>query len=424
MNDMAGNFVNAFVQCWGCPIFDRLFRTISAAGAAIYDRMVVWAWVALAGFWAFYVLWAVWRNLADKDSKDWLYQEKMRPVFINSLLVCALLGMGVAFPKFLTTITFEPAAAVTTTYAEAVLNTDAASVAERVEYVPESMPDDGFFRPELRDKTVNLMKTTVTQFQNMIKLGIAVMENSFNFAALFRSVNLLGNLLKQILMFMMGAYLVFTFFQLFMRFCFYFIDVIVSLAKFAFFFPFMMALFVFKNSEAAKKDGGKDGWVGKMGAAFSPGLIKDVFNSISALAVAVITYTIVMVVVAKFFSSDAMSSNEIARRVLDGTIGPDALSDENLVNLTLMGCIVIGFLINYLTSKIPDIEKEIFEAFGVSQQKEMGEEVGKGVETAVKNMIDGAAAKINVLTGGTKDGKKDEKKDDKKDGKAEDKKTE
>jgi hypothetical protein len=215
-------------------------------------------------------------------------------------------------------------------------------------------------------------------------------------------------------MFVMGAYLVFTFFQLFMRFCFYFIDVIISLTKFAFLFPFMMVLFVFKNSKAADVE-----WIKKMGGAFSPGLIKDVFNSICALAVTVITYTIAMVIIAKFFSSDAMSSNEIARHVLDGTIGPGVLSDENLTSLTLMGCIVIGFLINYLTSKIPDIEKDIFEAFGVSQDKQIGEKVGKGVETAVKNLIDGAAAKVKVLTGGTKDGEKDGKKDDK----AEDKKT-
>lgn len=412
MSNMANDFVNSFVQCWGCPIFDRLFQTVSTAGAAIYGQMILWAWAVLVGFWAFYVLMAVWRNLADKDTKDWMHQERMRPVFINSLLVGVMLGMGVAFPKLITTITFEPVAAVTANYAEAVLQTDARTVAERVYYHPQSMSDDGFFRPELRDKTINLMKTTITQFQSMIKLGIAVMEHSFSFKALFRSVNLLGNLLKQILMFMMGAYLVFTFFQLFMRFCFYFVDVIVALAKFAFFFPLMMVLFVFKNAPAFEKSKASE-LVQNMGGAFAPGLIKDVFNSICALAVAVMTYTVAMVLVAKFFASDAVSSNEIVRHVLDGTvIGADIFSDEYMVNLTLMGCIVIGFLINYLTSHIPAIEKEIFAAFGVSPEKKMGEEIGKNVETVLKNAVGGAAAKIKVIKDGGAKGEGADKKTD------------
>jgi ABC-type Fe3+ transport system permease subunit len=214
---------------------------------------------------------------------------------------------------------------------------------------------------------------------------------------------MLGNLLKQILRFMLGLYLVYEFFRLFMRFCFYFIDAIVALAMFAFFFPFMLAFFVFKNSSSAD-------WVKKFGDAFAPKLIKDVFNAICALAVAVIVYTIVMVIIAKFFASDMMSSNEIVRHILDGTISKDILSNDNLVNMTLMGCIIVGFIVNYLTERIPSIGKDIWAAFGVQDpDAKMGKEIGEAVETVAKNLIAGGVKKIQALATDPKD-QKDEKK--------------
>ncbi|MDR2268719.1 MAG: hypothetical protein LBD94_00870 [Rickettsiales bacterium] len=402
------NAVDNFVQCWGCPIFDRLFQIISAAGAAIYEQMVSWAWIVLVAFWVFYALYVVYLNFKSKDQKDWLYQDSVKPVLINSLVVCVLLGMGVAFPKIISSITFEPVAEVTNLYAQSVLQTDASLVEQRVSYQAQPMGDDGFFRPELRDKIISLMKTTISQFQVMIKLGLAVMENAFSLKALLG----IGALLKHILMFMMGAYLAYEFFRLFMRFCFYFVDVIVALMMFAFFFPFMLVFFVFKNSSGAE-------WVKKMGNAFSPTLIKDVINAICALAVAIIAYTIVMVIVAKFFSSDAMSSNEIIKHILAGTVSPDILSDENLVNLTLMGCIIIGFLVNYLTNakQIKSIGGDIFAVFGAKPEAKLGEDIADKVATVAKNLADGAAGKIKALMSDKNDENKDGKEDSKKDNK-------
>lgn len=395
------NGVNNIVQCWGCPIFDKLFQIVSAAGAAMYEHMVVFAWIALVAFWAFYALWVVYLNFKDKEAKDWLYQESVKPVLINSLIIAVFLGMGTALPKLVGSLTFEPVADVTAIYAEAVLQVDAAKVAQRVKYQPEPMVEDGFFRVELRDKIIHLMKISVTQFQSMIRLGLVVMENAISFKALLGVVNLL----KHILMLFLGLYLVYTFFRLFLRFCFYFVDVIVALTFFAFFFPFMAVFFVFKHSSAAD-------WVKNMGKEFTPGLIKNVINTIVALVVAIVTYLIVMVIIAKFFASDAMSSNEIVLHVLNGTVSKDILYDDNLVNLTVMGAIVIGFIANFLVSQIPNIGKEVFEAFGVKPDDKLSKEVFDSVEGMIKSGVGQITTKIkDTVTGKKEEEKKEEKKE-------------
>ncbi|MDR2770307.1 MAG: hypothetical protein LBB08_02550 [Rickettsiales bacterium] len=404
--------VGQFVQCWGCGIFDRMFISVSSAAASVYSEMVPWAMFVLGAFWIFYIFWIVALNLQGKSEKDWNYTEALRPVLINTIAVCALLGLGLALPRFASRLTFEPVADITNAYAELVLQTDSETVDDKVRYEALPMPDDGFFRSELRDKIIRLMRTSTTQFQSMIRLGLSVAENAFTSGALVGGAvgaaagiivgnpaagavigtmagsGGLGNLFKHILMFAMGVFLAFQFLRLFVKYCFYFIDVVVNLAMFAFFFPFMMVFFVFAHAPSAAE------WVKKMGSAFS-GRAKAVFESIVALAVAVVTYTIIMVLVAKFFASDGFSSNVIAQHVIDGTIGPQHLGDENLTNLTLMGCIVIGFLVNYLADKIPEVGRQIFGAFGLSAAAAAnGEAVGNMVEGGVKNIVGGVAGKI------------------------------
>jgi len=315
--------------------------------------------------------------------------------------VCALLGMGVAFPRFISMITFEPVAQITNTYAQIVLQATPEQISEDVPYVPRHMADDGMFRPELRDKILDIMRTQVKQFQLMINLALTVMDNAFT----LRDIASIGGLLKHILMFIMGAYLVYAFFRLFFRFCFYFVDVIVNLAIFAFFFPFMMITFVMQRAEGAAD------WVKKMGDAFGSN-IKNVFNSITALAVAVLTYTVIMAIVAKFFAMD--SGNEIMRHILDGTISKADFSNHNLTSLTLTGCVILGYFLNYLQKQIPEMTKEIWKAIGVDPAAPMGEEVGKVVEGAVKGAIDNLKARANILMS-----KKDEKKEGDKEPKTE-----
>ncbi|MDR1027731.1 MAG: hypothetical protein LBL46_04930 [Rickettsiales bacterium] len=369
--------VENLVQCWSCEIFDRLFRVVSAAGAAVYEEMTGWAIVALVAFWAAYVMYVVMKQLV-KGGDDFTYQKSVRPVFIHSLVVAAFLSMGTAIPRFASMISFEPAAAVSLTYADVVLQTDTDAVNKKVDYEIKPMADDGFFRPALRDKVIDLMKTTIVQFQNMIKLGLAVMDRAFSLDALF-------NLAEHILMFAAGAYLAFAFFKLFIKFCFYFIDVIVNLAMFAFFFPFALVFFVFKNAESAA------GWVKSIGGAFSPELIKNVIASIVSLVAAVMTYTISMMVIAKFFSANP----DIANAVITGNISADMLKGG--VGVGIIGCIILAYLINFLTGEIKSVSDSIFDEFHVKPASPLGEDVGKNVEGAVGNVIKGGEKIVETI---------------------------
>ena len=48
MNDFLNSLVDSSVQCWGCPVFDRLFQIVSNAAAAVYDQFVLCDFVLCA----------------------------------------------------------------------------------------------------------------------------------------------------------------------------------------------------------------------------------------------------------------------------------------------------------------------------------------------------------------------------------------
>ena len=165
MNGVMNSLIDDSVQCLGCPVFDRLFQIVSNAAAAVYDQFAIFCVIVFCILFAFYVVNAVWKNMKDNIS-DPFFQKSMKPVFINSLVALALLSMGATLPRFITSITFEPVADITLIYTQSMLKTDNNIVNEKVTYQPEAISDDGFYRPQLRDKIIMLMKTTITQFQS------------------------------------------------------------------------------------------------------------------------------------------------------------------------------------------------------------------------------------------------------------------
>ena len=182
MNDVLNPFVDATVQCWGCSVFDRLFQIVSDAAARVYDQFVVFCAILFCVLFAFFVINAVWQNIKGGISDPW-YQKSLKPIIINSLVSLAFLSLGVYLPRFVSTIAFEPVTNIALVYTHSMLQTTPDDVNERVTYQPAQIADDGFFRPQLRDSIILLMKTTVTQFQSYIKLGIAVMDQAFSASA-------------------------------------------------------------------------------------------------------------------------------------------------------------------------------------------------------------------------------------------------
>lgn len=406
MNSWLNSIVDGSVQCWGCPIFDRLFQVISTSAAAVYRQFSLFCILIFCIILSFYILYAVWKNIKGGVT-DPMYQKYLKPVLINSLFIFSLLGLGVWLPKFITTITFEPVADMTLIYTQSLVNTNTETVEKKIDYKPIQMDDTGFYRPQLRDKIILLMKTTITQFQGYIKLGIAIMDNAFSWNALLG----IGSLIKHILMFAMGLYLVYGFFKIFIRFCFYFVDIIVAMTFFAFFFPLSLVMFVFKNSEAPD-------WVKNYGSKLGTGQFKNVINAIISLAAAVLTYTVIMVIIAKFFSSPGTSTPELMHMITSGSIFADALSDDNLATMTIAGCIVLIYVVDFLAAQVPQVTKMVMSTFDVepvtdfSENKSLSDQFADDTIKAAGNVIKTATniGKTVISGGEKKDDKKEEKK--------------
>ncbi len=404
MNGIANYFVDNAVQCWGCPVFDRLFQIVSNGAAAVYSQFSTICLIIFCVLFAFYVVNAVWKNM-QSGGDDPFYQKSMRPVIINSIVALSLLGLGVALPRLITTVTFEPVAQMATVYTQTMIGTDSAAVNERVTYTPEKMSDNGFYRPQMRDMIIMLTKTTITQFQSYMKLGIAVMDKAFSWDALLG----IGALIKHIILFLIGLYLFYGFFKIFAKFCFYFADIIVAMAFFAFFFPLSLVLMAFKGAQNVP------GWMSGLGKNIGIGQFKNLIKAIITLAAAVITYTVIVVIIAKYFSAPGASAADLMQIITSGNIFAADLSDENLAAMTLMGAVVLIYVLNFIYSQIPEVTKMVLDVFGTSEKHNLGDALAKDAMQLTNAVINTAKniGKTVMSSGNQKEEKTDGKKDNK-----------
>ena len=393
MNEWLSSLVDSTVQCWGCGVFDRLFQIVSDAAALVYDKFAYFCVVLFCVLFSFFVINAVWKTVNGNVS-DPLYEKSIQRVFVNAIVCIGLLGMGVALPRFITTVTFEPVAQVAQTYTAAMINLDNETITEKVTYQPQQMGDDGFYRPQLRDKIILLMKTTITQFQSYMKLGIAVMDSAFTWRALLG----VGSLLKHIMLFVMGLYLTWNFFKLFFRYCCYFADIIIAMAYFAFFFPLSLMLFAFNGADNVPK------WFGGLGKAVGVNQFKNLINAIITLASAVITYTVIMAIIAKFFAAPDVSSADLMNAITTGEIFDAELDMTNLEAMTLTSCIVLVYVLNFLQDQIPQVTKMVLSVFGVSENKQLSETLANDMMQLTQDIVD-TTKKIGetIISGGDKD---------------------
>lgn len=405
MNRLVNSFVESTVQCWGCEVFDRLFQIVSNAAAAVYDKFVIFCAILFCVLFTFYLINAVWKNFKGGIT-DPLYQKSLKPLFINSLVSLTFLSMGVVLPRFITTITFEPVANITVIYTQSMLQTNPDEVNERVTYQPAKIEDDGFYRPQLRDSIVMLMKTTITQFQSYMKLGIAVMDKSFSLSALLS----ISSLIKHIILFFIGMYLFIGIFKLFLRFCFYFADIIVAMTFFAFFFPLSLILVAFKGDNAPK-------WMSGLGKDVGTNQFKKLIDSIVALAAAVLTYTVIMVILAKFFAEPGQSAADIMNMITSGEIYSDELSEENLQAMTLGGCVVLVYVLNFIYGQIPQVTSMVLSSFGVSSENKLSEQLANDAMQLTNDVLNVVKqAGKNILSGGEKSDNKEDTTKKSKDG--------
>lgn len=409
MNGILNGFVDKAVQCWGCAVFDNLFRVVSNAGAAVYSKIANLCFIIFFVLFVFFIFWAVWKHINPKkpDSSDPFYLKTVVRVMINSLFALTLLGIGVGFPRFITRITFEPVADVTLVYSHAILNTVPEVVNTRVTYQPMKMEDTGLYRPKLRDTVISIMKTTVSLFQSFMKLGIAVMEEAFS----WKNILSIGDIFRHILIFFVGLYLFYGFFKLFLRFCFYFVDVIIAMAMFAFMFPIALMMMSFRG-------GDMPAWMSSLGKGLGASQIKKVVNSIITLGSAVITYMVILVIIARFFSDSGTSVNELMDAITSGTVMSEDLSESNLATLTLGGAVILVYVLNYIYGQIPQVTKMILNTFGVEEENKLSEQMANDAETLV-GLVTNGFKKVGglIVNGGEKKEGGDKPKDGDKGGK-------
>lgn len=389
MNGWMNSLVDTSVQCWGCAVFDRLFQVVSYAAGAVYKQFTIFCVILFCVFFAFFIINAVWQNIRGGMRDPW-YSKSVRPVIINSLVALSLLSLGVMVPRFMTQITFEPATEIAIGYTQTMLQTNAETVNEKVTYQPMKMDDTGFYRPEMRDKIILLMKTTITQFQTFIKLGIAVMDSAFTWKALLG----IGALIKHIIIFFVGLYLAYGFFKLFCRFCFYFADIIIAMTFFAFFFPLSLMLVSFKGASDVPS------WMSKIGSSLGVGQFKNLMNAIIALAAAVLTYTVIMVLIATFFAAHGTTSADLMQVILSGDVFNAELSDDNLAELGIASSVVLIYVLNFIQAQIPKVTGMVLDTFGVSEDHKLGDQLANDAETLTRRVVETAAKTVKTIVKG------------------------
>lgn len=386
-----GNFVvENTVQCWACGVFDNLFSIVSNAAAAMYQQMTVYGIVIFCVLFTFYVINVVWQNLKEPTS-DSLVHKSVKPVIIKSLIALSLLGLGLTVPRIISKITFEPVASITLEFAKSMLPPDYVVPAN---YTPIQLNNDGFFNPQLRDTILKLIQTSITNFQVYIKIGIGILDSSFSISSLLW----IGSLIKHIIICFIGMLLTYNFARLFIKYSFCFLDIIIAMALFAFFFPLSLVFFIFKGASSLP------GWMKSLGGDLGNGQIKQLINAIISVASTILTYTIIMMIISGFLKSNGVDINSLPTSY-DSLFDFD-LENSSAMQITFAGSIVLIYVIRYIADQIPDVTKKILSVFNVSpndsMSKKAGEDLLKLTSLVTDNAKKLASAVINHESGSAK----------------------
>lgn len=363
MQELANSLIDSGVQCWTCPVFDSLFAIISNTAAAAYQRLCIFSIVIFCVLFAFYALNVVWNNIKN-GGKDSLFDKTLRPILIKSLIALSLLSMGLIVPRFISMITFEPVAIMTLQYSKAMLPSDYVIPAYQNAI---NLGDNGFFNPALRDTIIQILETSVANFQVYIKIGIAIIDEAFSLKALLG----IGSLIKHIIICFIGIFLTYNFAKLFIKYSFCFMDVIFAMAIFAFFFPLSVIFFIFRDASEAP------GWMKSLGSNLGGGQIKKLINAIASVASTILTYTVIMLIIRGFLNTNGVDADSI-RNSTEALFDFD-LENSSAMQITFAGAIVLVYVINYIANQIPKVTEKILSVFNVKQENALSKEMGENV---------------------------------------------
>lgn len=370
-------------------MFDSLFAIISDIAGAVYNRMAVFGIVIFCVLFGFYIINAIWQSIKS-GGEDPFLQKSAKPVIIKAMLVLTLLVMGLTVPRLISKITFEPVAILTLQFAK-VMTPDNFTVVSN--YTPINLSMDGFFNVQLRDTLLTLIQTSVANFQIYIKVGLNIIETAFS--GMFG----VGSLIRHIIVFFIGIFLTYNFVKLFIKYSFCFMDVIVAMAMFAFFFPLAFVFFIFKDAKDLPD------WMKGLGKDLGPAQLKKLINAIVSIASAILTYTIIMLIIQGYLTSNNVDPNALPTSY--ESLFDFDLDDSDIMQITFSGAIVLVYVLRYISDQVPKITKKILDIFGVSQEDELSTKAGEDLwkfTNDVKDLVKDFAKKaINPNAGAKPD---------------------
>ena len=399
MQEVSNSLIDSAAQCWTCPVFDTLFAIISNAAGAAYQRLAMISVLIFCALLAFYVLSVFWKNIKSGGA-DNAFQKTLKPVIIKSLIALTLLSAGLLVPRLISSITFEPVADITLEFSKTLLPSDYVIPDD---YNAIKLNDDGFFNAELRDTIIKMLQVSVSSFQVYIKTGIAIMGASFSLAIPFT----VGDIVRHTIVFFIGLFLTYNFVKLFIQYSFCFVDIIIAMAKFAFFFPISVVLFIFKDA-----DGAPD-WMKKLGNSLGIGQIKKLIDAIVSIAAAILTYTVIMLIIRGFLNSNGVDADAIQNST-EALLSFD-LENSTAEELSFAGAIVLVYVINYIANQIPKVSETILSAFGVKAENSASKKTGEDVWKLTNLVADKAKSVTKtIISRGKNNNTKTENKETKK----------
>ena len=157
-------------------------------------------------------------------------------------------------------------------------------------------------------------------------------------------------------------------------------------------------LFAFNGADNVPK------WIGGLGKTVGVNQFKNLINAIITLASAVITYTVIMAIIAKFFSNPGETNANLMNAITTGEIFDADLDLKNVEAMTLTSCVVLVYVLNYIQGQIPQVSKMVLSVFGVSENKQLSETLANDMMALTQNVVD-TTKKIGetIISGGEKD---------------------
>ena len=152
-------------------------------------------------------------------------------------------------------------------------------------------------------------------------------------------------------------------------------------------------------------------WMSSLGNGLGTNQLKKLISAIITLASAVITYMVILAIISRYFSDSGTDTNELMNAILSGKVFESDLSDENLASITLIGAIILVYVLNYIYKQIPNVSKMVLGTFGATDgENKLSEQMADDAEKLVGLVTSSIKSVGNTIINGGE--KKDEKKDD------------